>query len=116
VIFAVPVVALPDHHQTIFLPVGQWFEEDGIHHAEHGAVGADADGQREDGDCRKGGFFRESAHGVAQVLPERLDQGDAVHSIDLLADLRTAPQFALRGCTRFVWRQAARDILSGFDF
>src|SRR5277367_3008520 len=43
-------------------------QQDGVHDAEDGGVGADAEGKSEDGDGREAGRFRERADGIFQVL------------------------------------------------
>ena len=46
-------------------------KEDGLHYAEDGSVGADAESERKDGDGGKSGRFSEYARGITQVLPQR---------------------------------------------
>ena len=45
-------------------------QEDGVGEAENGAVGADAEGQREDGNCGEAGILEQDADGVSDVLNE----------------------------------------------
>ena len=46
---------VPDHDQAHGVRIGEGTEQDGVHHAEDRAVGADAEGQRQNGGDRKAG-------------------------------------------------------------
>ena len=52
------------------LVVGQRLQQNPVHEAENGDIGADADGQRQDGDDRKSPAVLQRASGVAQILAE----------------------------------------------
>ena len=64
------------------------------------------------GECR---VQPQQARAVAKILPERLEQRDGVHPIDLLADERRVSKLATRGVARTFLRHAARDVRVGFD-
>ena len=67
------VTSLPDlrhHHQPIRLLEGQRPEQDGVHHAEYRAVGADAEGEGRDGDEREAGRLPEPTERIDEVLPQ----------------------------------------------
>ena len=63
--------ALPEHDEAIGLGEGEGTDERGVHQAEHRAVGADADGEHDDGDRGEAGRAPERAGGVAEVAPDR---------------------------------------------
>ena len=58
----------PNHDQAAGVPVRQGAEQDAVHHAEHGRVGADAEGQRQSGDGREAGALPHHAKRVTDVL------------------------------------------------
>ena len=51
--------------------------QDGVHQAEDGAVGADAEGERQNGCRREGGTPGELPRGVAQVLAKLIGNAGA---------------------------------------
>ena len=61
---------LPHLHQSAGLLERKRAEQQRIDHAEDGAVGADAERERDDGDQREAGILQQRAQAVAQVLPE----------------------------------------------
>ena len=64
-------VAFPESDDAVGFGEGKGFEEDGVDDAEDGGVGADAEGEGEDGDCGEGGVFPELAERVFQVGPHK---------------------------------------------
>src|SRR5579872_1619699 len=65
-------VVLPYRDQTIWLKVRQGGQYGALHHAEHGGVGADAEGKSEHSDGRKPRRSRQHSNPIFQILPERL--------------------------------------------
>ncbi len=61
---------LEDPDDPFGVVVGQRFQQDAIHEAEDGDVGADANGQREDRHQRKAAAVGQRACGIAQILAE----------------------------------------------
>jgi hypothetical protein len=59
-----------DGEQPLRMRIGQRAQEYGVHHAEDGRIGADAQGQRGHGRGGKGGTFAQHTRGVAQVAAE----------------------------------------------
>src|SRR5690242_1342867 len=59
-------------HEPVRFRVRQRPEQHAVNGAEDGRVGADAEGEGEDGDGREGGALGERTDGVAQVLEQRL--------------------------------------------
>ncbi len=53
---------------------GERAEDDGVDDAEDGRVGADAEGESEDGDESEAGIFAEGAEGVAEILGEIVEE------------------------------------------
>ncbi len=72
----------------------------GFHHRKDGGVGADAEGERDDGDDREAGGFAEHASTVADVLPERFDRALPPHVADPLLHRLRAAHFDARGAHR----------------
>ena len=58
--------------------------------------------------------FAQQPRAVTQVVPERFNETERVHVVDLLADARRVAEFAIRGTTRTVWRHAACDVVGNF--
>src|SRR5579872_2165100 len=88
----------------------------GIEQLENRSVRADTERQRCHGDQRKTGIQPQQAHPIAQVLPERFQESDAVHVIDLLPDKKRVSQLPARRIAGFPRRHSARHVLPGFDF
>jgi hypothetical protein len=59
----------PDVVQALRIPERQRLEEHAVHHGEDGAVGADAQRERRDGDGREPRRAPQRPDGVADVLP-----------------------------------------------
>jgi hypothetical protein len=57
-------------HQAFGAWIGQRPQQDRVDDAEDGGVGADAEGQRRDGDGREGAMLAEQTETMPDVLPE----------------------------------------------
>ena len=64
---------LEDVHQAGGIVVRKGADEDGLDDAEDGGVGADAEGERGEGDGVKGRLRAPGAEGVAEVVPEGVE-------------------------------------------
>jgi hypothetical protein len=60
--------AAPDHHGAVGVAPRQRPEQHGVHHAENGGIGADAERQRQHRNAGKTGVAAEGARAEAQVL------------------------------------------------
>ena len=67
--FIVAHVRAGDGDEALRLGEGQRLQQDGVHHAEDGGVGADTDGQGENGHGGEARAFRQHAERVTQILP-----------------------------------------------
>ena len=65
----------PQHHQLVGLVEGKRAEQRGIHHAEDGGVGADAQRQNHGGEGGESRCAAEHPDGVAEVLHGRSTLG-----------------------------------------
>ena len=74
---AVVVVEAAQLDELLGCGVGQWGEQHRAHHAEHRRVGADAEGQRADGDQGEAGVGEEAADGEPEVLRHGAIDGGA---------------------------------------
>ena len=61
------VAVVQKSDQPIGVAVSQRIEQNGVNHAENGSIGADPEGQREDGQERESGSAQYSADAVAEV-------------------------------------------------
>ena len=97
--------------------------ERGIHEGEDGHAGADAEGQGEDGGGGEAGTFLQLANGKASVVPEVLEEREAVLIAVIVfegidgAELGTAWRRASagdipRGLRRFGRRDAPQTLLA----
>ena len=78
--------AAPDHHALVGVGVGQRLQQDGVDDGEDGAVGADPEGEGENGGGREAGRAREGAGAAAGILPERVEKPHADLRPDLTAN------------------------------
>lgn len=67
-------LVIPNHYKRVGILVGQRPQQNGIDHAEDGAVCADAEGERDNDDDRKGRTAREHAQAVTQILNQIAEQ------------------------------------------
>ncbi len=106
---AIADVVLIDLEEAIAVGVGQGAEDDCIDCGEDGAVGADAERERED-DC--GGERRrtaQKAHGSAAIERESLDQLRGVDFANPLANLFAPAKFQDGAAAGFLRREAGFD-------
>jgi hypothetical protein len=61
---------IPDPHQSIRLPKWEGSDKQDIHHAEDGAVGADAEGKRDHRDGCESRTFHQQADAETEVMEE----------------------------------------------
>ena len=59
---------MPDANQRVRVLERQRTQQDAVDHAENGRVGADAECQRDHGNCSEAGAFVELSQRVAKVL------------------------------------------------
>ena len=84
-------------------------KDDGVDEAEDGGVGADAERESEDGGGGEGWSFAEGAEGVANVLEERFEEGDAASVATFFLGAFEAAEFATGATEGFVARDAVAD-------
>ena len=60
-----------DKKELLGILIGKRLEEDGVDDAENGGIGADAEGQREDGYESEAGILLQHAEREFQILKER---------------------------------------------
>ncbi len=65
---------LAERHHAIRLGERQRLEQHGVDDAEDGGVGADAEGEREDGDGAVGGLLTQHPGAVDEVVPEGFEE------------------------------------------
>ena len=99
--------------EAIGAGVGHRAEENGVDEAEDGGVGADADGQREDGESGKGGAATQLAEGVAEILGEGFECGPGAMVADGLLDLLDAAAVTQGGAAGFFGGHAGGDAFVG---
>ena len=58
---------LPEHHEVFGFGVGERAEEQSVQDAEDGAVGGDAEGQREHDYGEEAGILQQAAEGEAHI-------------------------------------------------
>jgi hypothetical protein len=74
-------------------------------------IGAGPERERDNGDGRERWITAEQPRAISEILPERFEEADRVHGVDLLADPRRVSQLAVRGGARLLGRHAARDVV-----
>src|SRR5690348_3966799 len=85
----------------------------GVENGEDGGVGADAEGEGEDGDCREARGLAQHAEAEAQILREAFDEADAAGLAALFLDAFEAAEFESRAAESFGARDAgAEEIFS----
>src|SRR6185437_1592597 len=83
---------LEQQHELIGIRIGKGSQKHGIHDAENGGVGADAESEREHGDGGEAGGFAEHAQGVAEVLRQIVNIVCAAHVAAFLFELFDAAE------------------------
>ena len=72
---------------------GKRTEENCVHQAEDGCVGADTESQGKDGDCREAGIFAQNAEAKPDISKESFEQTPGAHFTDLFLYLFHPAQF-----------------------
>ena len=75
---AAPQAGFLNEDQPVGLGVRQWTQQDVVHHAEHGRIGANANGKRGNGDDGESRRFEQRSDAITQVgkqweIPRALD-------------------------------------------
>ena len=52
---------------------------------------------------------------MPKVLPDRLEEADGIHAIDLFANQSGVAQLAVRGVAGIAWRHAAGEVVVDLD-
>ncbi len=64
----------PDHRHAVRFRVGQGRQQDVLHHAEHGRVRTDSQGQRQDSCHGEPGLFAQDTTGIPHIAPQITQQ------------------------------------------
>src|SRR4029077_2390754 len=90
--------------------LGMWererLEKDGVYDGKDGDVGADAEGESQDGDESEAGASTKHARGVAKILAGGFDPADDVHSACVLFHESRVAEAALGIVAGFAGRHA----------
>jgi len=105
----------PDFDELLGMRHRQRAQAYRVEQLEDRRVRPDAEREREDGDDGKSWIEPQQSQAVSQVLPDRLEEAEGVHAVDLLADLRDVAQLAARRVARLGAAHPARDVLVGLD-
>src|SRR5690348_3198665 len=81
----------------------------GVENGEDGGVGADAEGEGEDGDCREARGLAQHAEAEAQILREAFDEADAAGLAALFLDAFEAAEFEARAAESFRARDRSEE-------
>lgn len=95
-------VMLLDADKMPCIGVRQGTQQDGVDDGEEGGVGADAEGESEDGDHGETGAAAQHAGGVAKIPCGRVQPADDVHRAGVFFHQRCVSEATLRIVTRFV--------------
>ena len=90
---------------------GQRAQHQRVHHAEDGDVGADAEGENENGDEGEAAVAAEGAEGVLQILQKNVEFHKSSRFAVLVFRLFHAAEADERLAAGFVGSQAALDVL-----
>src|ERR1700679_4350968 len=82
-----------EDHQAIDLRIRKRLDDPGIYVAEDGGIGADAEGESDDGDGGESGSFAQGAEPVANVLHESFDEVDAAGFATFFFDVIFGAEF-----------------------
>jgi len=104
-------IRLPQHHDLTGTWVRQRTQQDRVHHAEDGSVGADAQGQRDDGHNRERRTVAQHAEPVADVLPDGFHQNDSSNIASPFFELLNPAEGTHRLCTCLLRRHPLFDEL-----
>ena len=104
----------PDRHKLVRLLHGKRAEAERVHELENRRVGAGAERQGHYHNEREWRVLSQDPHAVAEVLPDRVQERNRVHLVDLLADPHRVPQLPLCRTAGFVRSHAAGDVVVDF--
>jgi hypothetical protein len=99
-----------EHYQTLRIAHREIAQQSGVDQTEDCGIGADAEGERENGHERESGTLQEHANAERDVLQEILNPVYAAHVATLLSDLiysSESPQGCIAG---FLWRHSGGDV------
>jgi hypothetical protein len=102
-------------HELLRVRVRQRFDQHAIDHGEDGCVCAKAQRQRQHDGERECRIPAHPAQGVSEIAPQRVEQANGVHLVDLLANANGVPELAMRGAPCFTRRHPAAGVFFGFD-
>jgi hypothetical protein len=108
-----PRGALPDHDEALGVRVWQRPEQRGVDEGENGAVGANAEGERDRGQCREARRRPQLAQPDAHVARQFLEPSDAVHVVNLLAHEQRVSELPTGGVRRLALCHAEADVAFG---
>ena len=106
-------MSFPEGEEAAGMGVGKRLEEDAVDDSEDGGIGADAEGEREDGDGGEGRILAQAADGVAHVLHEDFEGGTDADVADILFDLFHTAEIAAGFLERAFSGHAAADVFGG---
>jgi hypothetical protein len=100
-----------EHHELV--PVRKWqrLQKNGVDRREHGAVGADLEGQSEDDGRRKRRRFANEPDAGFDVRNGVFDRGDTMHVAQLFFELLPTAEFEHSFAPGFVNSEAVRNFL-----
>ncbi|SPE41295.1 hypothetical protein SBA3_420013 [Candidatus Sulfopaludibacter sp. SbA3] len=102
-----------DQHELLAVADGQGAEDHGIQHLVNGGIGADPQCQRQDGCSGEGGTLAQLPQGVAEILRQGIEDGQAALFAMGLAHLRDRAKLAARLSAGGLGREAAPFTVGG---
>ena len=90
---------------------GQAAQQKRVDDRKRGGDGADAQGERADGDQREAGAALHRAQGVRQVVRELLERAERKQIVAGFLDERGVPELEVSGAARLGGRETLRSIL-----
>jgi hypothetical protein len=102
------------HHEGLRIGHRQRTQQDRIHEAEDGCVGADSQGERQDRHRAERLVGGQNAQAVAQVLQKLFPECPGPRGACVLLYESDVSQFPAGGASRFFARQTLRPALAGF--
>ena len=109
-------IIFPDHNQAGGIVIGQGANENGIYHGEDGGVGADTEGQSEDGDGGEAGTALQNTQGVTKIARSFVEPGDDVGVASVFFEERGVAEAFLSLVARLGGRHTGGEIVSGAHF
>ncbi len=99
-----------DPHQLLGVGEGQRAQQERVHHAEDGNVGADAESENQNGDDGKARIAAQRAEGVLQVLQQNVECHESSRFAMFLSCLFDTADADQRQAAGFFGRQSALKI------